>query len=143
MVALVPPGPTSPAYILASPDELRVKIAVTPFVSHLDGAAVILFQHGLILRRGDVLAGRLVVFEGFDLLGFSEISVPYILPAPVEYSGCDALKNLSTEVFVSVERRDHVPTDIRESGKVHSGNLGLIFKNEDRLEPEFSPVEVR
>ena len=44
---------------------------------------------------------------------------------------------------MSVERRDHIPTDIRESGEVHSGNLGLIFKNEDRLEPEFGPVEVR
>ncbi len=52
--------------VLASPDELRVEVAVAALVRHLDGALVGLLHHRLVLRRGDVLARRLVVGDGFD-----------------------------------------------------------------------------
>ena len=60
--------------ILAAPDQLRIEIAVATFVSHTDGALVILLQHRLVFSRRDVLARRLLVREGcylFLLFGFS------------------------------------------------------------------------
>ena len=57
--------------VLAAPYELRVEVAVTPLVGHLDGAAVVRRHHRLILGGGDVLTRGVAMREGFDLLGFS------------------------------------------------------------------------
>ena len=51
--------------ILAAPDELRIEVGVAG-VADLLRVLLLLFQHGLIFRRRDVLPLGLVVLEGFD-----------------------------------------------------------------------------
>ena len=56
--------------VLAAPDELRVEVAVTPLIGDLDGIAVVLRQHCLVLSRGDIGAFGLAVRDGRDDFGF-------------------------------------------------------------------------
>src|SRR5438034_3631994 len=54
--------------ILAAPDELRIEIAVAPFVGGTPRFLRLLLDDGLVLRGRDVLALRLLVLEGLDPL---------------------------------------------------------------------------
>jgi len=56
-------------HLLAAPDELRIQIAVPSFHRHAHRRLLGLGQHGLIFRRGDVLARGVFVLEGFDADG--------------------------------------------------------------------------
>ena len=51
--------------VLAAPDELRIEVAVARIADLLRGL-LLLFQHGLVLGRRDVLPLGLVVLERFD-----------------------------------------------------------------------------
>ena len=63
--------------ILAAPDQLRVQVAVAGLlfvrqfgaaarVAHLHRGLIVFLHHRLVFGGGDVLAGGLVVGEGFD-----------------------------------------------------------------------------
>jgi hypothetical protein len=57
-------------HILAAPDELRVEVAVAPFVGHLGYRRLgLLVHHRLVFGGGDVLAAGVGVSESFDGLG--------------------------------------------------------------------------
>jgi hypothetical protein len=51
---------------MTSISALRVQITIAPLHRHAHGCLLGLGQHGLVFRRGDVLAGGFVVLEGFD-----------------------------------------------------------------------------
>src|SRR6185312_5150389 len=59
--------------ILPSPYELRVQVAIATFVSHVYRIERLLLQHALVLGRGNVLARRFIVDEGFNHLGGSTL----------------------------------------------------------------------
>ena len=52
--------------VLAPPDQLRVEVAVAALVGHLDRVQLAFRHHRLMLGRGDVSAGGLLVDEGGD-----------------------------------------------------------------------------
>jgi hypothetical protein len=57
--------------VLATPDELRVEVAVAAFVGDLDGGFVLRPHEGLVFGGGEVLAPGVVVAQGGDGLGFA------------------------------------------------------------------------
>ena len=61
-------------FVLSTPYELGIEIAVAAFVGNPDRAPVVILHHGLILGGGDVLARSVPVPDGGDLL--SQLSFP-------------------------------------------------------------------
>ncbi|NYH97084.1 hypothetical protein [Novosphingobium marinum] len=57
-------------HILSPPHQLRIEIAIAPLVGDLDRPLGLGIDEGFQLRRGRVLAGRLVMGERFDAEGF-------------------------------------------------------------------------
>ena len=57
--------------VLAAPDELRVEVAVAALIGDLDGIAVVLRNHRLVLGPGDIRAFGLAVGDGCDDFGFA------------------------------------------------------------------------
>ena len=55
-------------HVLAVPHKLGVEVGVAALVGDLDSRTVAFGHDGLVLGCRDVLAGRLVVGEGLDLL---------------------------------------------------------------------------
>ena len=53
-------------FILAAPDQLRIKVTVAALVGHADRAFYLLCQNRLMLGGGDIGAGRLVMLEGLN-----------------------------------------------------------------------------
>ena len=53
-------------HILAAPDQLRVQVAVTPFVGDAHRVSLLLVEHRLILRGGDIAPFGLVVGKSCD-----------------------------------------------------------------------------
>ena len=56
-------------FVLAAPDQLGVQVAVAALVGNPDRALLILAHHRLVFGRGDILARRLVMGEGFNGFG--------------------------------------------------------------------------
>ena len=52
------------------------------------------------------------------------------------WSGCNALQELSVEVFARRERRNPVPSDVGQSREIEPWNFGLVFEHEDGLEAQ-------
>ena len=51
---------------------------------------------------------------------------------------------LPPEILPRIQRRNHVPSHIRESPRqVHSGDIGLIAEDQNRVEIEVGPVKAR
>ena len=70
--------------VLAAPDELGIEVGVAG-IADLLRVLLLLLQHGLILRRRDVLPLGLVVRKRFDrLLGCGFLGHDYLLPV----AGC-------------------------------------------------------
>src|SRR5688500_456101 len=53
-------------FILATPDKLRIKIAVASLIGHANRALLGLLHHRLIFGRGNVLTLCVLVFECLD-----------------------------------------------------------------------------
>ena len=116
-------GPILP--VLAAPDELGVKVGITaalfvlqpgglPGVLHPHRLLLVLPHHRLIFGRGDVLARRLVVGEGFDSQGWFRAFGHFLL-----FRGAGARNNICfgiNELIAQPHRvlaaiKDRVDTD--------------------------------
>ena len=77
--------------VLAAPDQLRVQVAVAALIGDTNGRLLVLLHYRLVFGRGDVLAGGVVVLEGFDtefVFGcFGHALIPRLQPWP-RRSGC-------------------------------------------------------
>jgi hypothetical protein len=69
--------------VFPSPNELRIKIAVTAFVGNLNRRLVFFAHHGLVLGSGDVSPRRLVVSKKFHLLWSFLLSSSLCHPSPL------------------------------------------------------------
>ena len=73
--------------VLASPNELRIEVAVPPLVGHADRALLLGAHHRLKLSRGYVLARSLLVRKCFDLLS-SLFVLRVFFAILIPYAGC-------------------------------------------------------